>query len=50
MRAQAGLSEDEILEACFSEFYDNICRAEQPYRAWRLNTLAAIRTVCHELG
>lgn len=48
-RAQQGMDEDKILAACFDEFYDDICRQEQPYRAWRLNTLAAIRTVIKEL-
>lgn len=46
--ARSGCSEEAILEACFHEFYDEICKFEQPYRAWKANTLAAIRTVLEE--
>lgn len=49
-KAADGCSEDEILEACFHEFYDDICKFEQPYRAWRLNTLAAIHSVLKEFN
>ncbi|MEA4892185.1 MAG: MBL fold metallo-hydrolase [Peptococcaceae bacterium] len=41
-------SVEEILEACYGEFYDEVCKYEQPYRAWRLNYSEAIRTVLRE--
>ena len=39
---------EEILDACFNEFYDEVCRYEQPYRAWKINYSEAIRTVLRE--
>lgn len=39
---------EEILEACYREFYDEVCKYEQPYRAWRINYSEAIRTILRE--
>lgn len=47
-RLQEDLSDEAVLDACYHVYYDDICRAEQPYRAWRLNTLAAIQTIKNE--